>query len=322
MKRLFKIVTFTFFLFAIYFNFAFAQPICSCSERNIYEINQDIYVKCNGYSGFNLEFIIGTPSNSPYQQDISLEGWGPNAKIITENNVQKLVSKNNVTNNGKFKYTIKRIVQVSNLDYLVDLSKTKGQFSNDIKEKYAKAQKKIESDSDVFKKVSNEFFRNMKNPYEIAEKSYAIVNSYMKYRNNYGIDENKGALSALIDGEGNGEDLAEVYVAFLRANGIPARTVSGYWTEQDKDKDVSRVAEHCWAEYYLPEFGWIPVETTNECYVNGKKKTCWDYFSKLPNNDHVITGYDTNIFGNANVTVNCWGNKPEVTKFVKIKKLQ
>ncbi len=49
-------------------------------------------------------------------------------------------------------------------------------------------------------------------------------------------------------------EYANVFVAFMRHLGIPARYVFGYHQVPDP-------TYHAWAEFYLKGYGWIPVET-------------------------------------------------------------
>lgn len=64
-----------------------------------------------------------------------------------------------------------------------------------------------------------------------------------------------GALLAAQNGRGSPHDVACVTVAVLRAAGIPARPVIG--AEEDRRGHIRFVT---WAEFYLPEVGWIPFD--------------------------------------------------------------
>jgi len=54
-------------------------------------------------------------------------------------------------------------------------------------------------------------------------------------------------------------DLSSVYVALARASGVPAREVFGLRLGQDDQQDITG-GYHCWAEFYLPDTGWVPVD--------------------------------------------------------------
>lgn len=60
-------------------------------------------------------------------------------------------------------------------------------------------------------------------------------------------------------GGGKCADISSVYVAVARAAGIPARDVYGLRLATPKNGDVTS-GFHCWAEFYLPGTGWVPVD--------------------------------------------------------------
>lgn len=55
-------------------------------------------------------------------------------------------------------------------------------------------------------------------------------------------------------------DFSSVFVALSRSSGIPAREFLG--TRISKDGDITG-AYHCRAEFYLPEYGWVPVDPSD-----------------------------------------------------------
>ena len=54
-------------------------------------------------------------------------------------------------------------------------------------------------------------------------------------------------------------DISSIYVALARAAGVPAREVFGSRLGQKAAEDIS-TWQHCWAEFYLPGHGWVPVD--------------------------------------------------------------
>jgi transglutaminase-like putative cysteine protease len=54
-------------------------------------------------------------------------------------------------------------------------------------------------------------------------------------------------------------DISSIYVALARAAGIPTREILGIRTGKKESQDVSKW-QHCWAEFYLPGYGWVPVD--------------------------------------------------------------
>ena len=60
-------------------------------------------------------------------------------------------------------------------------------------------------------------------------------------------------------GGGKCADLSSVFVTLARAAGIPARDVYGLRLSTPADGDITS-AFHCWAEFYLPDTGWVMVD--------------------------------------------------------------
>jgi transglutaminase-like putative cysteine protease len=64
---------------------------------------------------------------------------------------------------------------------------------------------------------------------------------------------------ALAARSGKCADLSSVYVALARAAGVAAREVFGLRLGQRGQTDITN-EHHCWAEFYLPGTGWVPVD--------------------------------------------------------------
>ena len=54
-------------------------------------------------------------------------------------------------------------------------------------------------------------------------------------------------------------DISSVYVALARAAGVPARELFGVRLGKKAEEDVT-TWQHCWAEFFLPGYGWVPVD--------------------------------------------------------------
>ncbi|MBD5657410.1 MAG: transglutaminase family protein [Candidatus Eremiobacteraeota bacterium] len=77
---------------------------------------------------------------------------------------------------------------------------------------------------------------------------------------------------ALVARAGVCQDFAHVMIAILRSVAIPARYVSGYIFRGDSL--LGAEASHAWCEAYLPPYGWVGFDPTNDLLIN-------DYFVKI-----------------------------------------
>ena len=75
---------------------------------------------------------------------------------------------------------------------------------------------------------------------------------------------------------GNCTDFHALFTGLARAVGIPARFEIGFPLppERSADKPVEVAGYHCWAEFYLRGYGWVPVDAS-EAKKHLEKK---DYF--------------------------------------------
>lgn len=63
----------------------------------------------------------------------------------------------------------------------------------------------------------------------------------------------------LIRPGGKCTDIHSVFVSLCRAAGVPAREVFGIRQGKASGLDIS-TWQHCWAEFYLPGYDWVPVD--------------------------------------------------------------
>lgn len=80
------------------------------------------------------------------------------------------------------------------------------------------------------------------------------------------------------------QDFAQVAIACIRAVGLPARYVSGYietLPPPGKEKLVGTDASHAWFSVYIPDFGWVDFDPTND---------------QIPKNQHITTAFGRDYY--------------------------
>ena len=65
------------------------------------------------------------------------------------------------------------------------------------------------------------------------------------------------------------QDFAHVLLVFLRMLEIPARYVSGYICPKNHELR-GEGATHAWVEAYIPNYGWLGLDPTNNCIVSDR----------------------------------------------------
>lgn len=80
------------------------------------------------------------------------------------------------------------------------------------------------------------------------------------------------------------QDFAQIAIACIRSIGLPARYVSGYietLPPEGKIKLVGTDASHAWYGVYIPTFGWVDFDPTN---------------NQVPKNQHIVVAYGRDYF--------------------------
>ncbi|WP_405566273.1 transglutaminase N-terminal domain-containing protein [Polaribacter sp. Asnod6-C07] len=80
------------------------------------------------------------------------------------------------------------------------------------------------------------------------------------------------------------QDFAQLAIACVRSIGLPARYVSGYietLPPPGKEKLVGTDASHAWFSVFIPEFGWVDFDPTND---------------QIPKNQHIVISYGRDYY--------------------------
>ena len=80
------------------------------------------------------------------------------------------------------------------------------------------------------------------------------------------------------------QDFAQIAIACVRSVGLPARYVSGYietLPPPGKEKLIGSDASHAWFSVYIPKFGWIDFDPTN---------------NQIPKNQHITVSYGRDYY--------------------------
>jgi len=145
---------------------------------------------------------------------------------------------------------------------------------------YTASDRAVPSSNPAFALKASEIVGKETNPWKKAKLAYAWVVDNVRYEENRNPD--RPATDALAERTGDAYDMAILFCALARAQGIPAQPVAGILVDE---KRATRL--HWWAEFYVEKFGWIPVDPglgagipTQTRPVDGKD---W-YFGNLDGN--------------------------------------
>jgi len=147
-----------------------------------------------------------------------------------------------------------------------------GAIPTEISKRYTTADKYWETDNPAIVAKAKELVDPNLPTAENAKNIFDFVSSYLSYNETRLTSSDftrLGAASAL-----NNKDKAvcmeysDLFIALARAAGIPAREIDGYaYTADTSNRPLSLQIQggdvlHAWAEFYLPETGWVMVDPT------------------------------------------------------------
>lgn len=139
-----------------------------------------------------------------------------------------------------------------------DFPKKEMDFSKEEFAKYLESTKSLPITSKV-KQYADKITKGKKTIFAKARAIYDwIVDNMYRDPNVKGCG--LGEVETLLETKGGKcADIHSVFVALARASGVPAREVFGIRIPKGKDGDMTK-AQHCWAEFYLPGYGWVVVD--------------------------------------------------------------
>jgi transglutaminase-like putative cysteine protease len=108
-------------------------------------------------------------------------------------------------------------------------------------------------------------------PIDKARAIYDYVFTTMRY-DKTGTGWGRGDVLYACDAKkGNCTDFHSLFIAMARSQGIPSRFEIGFPLPPDKHS-AEIAGYHCWAEFFEPQHGWIPVDIS-EAWKHPEKKT-------------------------------------------------
>ncbi|HYE07037.1 MAG TPA: transglutaminase domain-containing protein [Planctomycetota bacterium] len=115
----------------------------------------------------------------------------------------------------------------------------------------------------------------------VATQARLLLDAVADRVNHYSIDPSVpkcspgDAEACLEQGGGCCTDLHSLFIALARARGIPARLQVGYrLREANVGKEVDP-GYRCWAEYFVPAYGWIPTDIVEADDPDGPGRARW-----------------------------------------------
>ena len=202
---------------------------------------------------------------APYPAEIRME---PNGQRVALYHIPYL--------EGNSSLTLRQIyaVNISSVGYSVDPETLDAGYSKaelDAQQPYLQAEPLIEANNGDVVAFAARTVGKETNLYRKAQQLFSAVNLALNYSEDNSQPQNAAAV--LSRRTAHCEGYTNLYVACLRAVGIPARVVSGYLYMPERHMTAEYVdmtsgsirldgLRHVWVEFYLPQTGWVAADPT------------------------------------------------------------
>jgi hypothetical protein len=234
-----------------------------------------------------LEIWIPQPVEWDSQKDVKIEKVTPTptraySDPVHHNGIYYWRFQNKPGRGGSITVSEQFTFTAYDLIYNIDPGNI-GQYdtSSQLYQTYTRSEEFIEAADPAIRARAREIVGSETNPYRKARLIYDWVIDHLRYQSIEGLG---GAKFALERGYGECGDYAALFCALLRAVGVPARPVVGYWAESGRPT-------HVWAEFYLPGYGWVPADPERG---DGTGKPDF-YFGRLDSSNRLIFSKGFNI---------------------------
>lgn len=249
-------------------------------------------------SGF-VEVLVGNVNFVQYQEDNEIV-ITPMPDEIREDDFGNLYAYFDVSGllpGQKFKVTIKR--DCESKTFSMDIPARTDSVLNSETLKFLEPSNRIESDEPEIIAKAKEITEGISTDYKKAQAIFEYVNVNMLYDTSSSY-ANQGALAAFKSMKGVCEEFTTLFIAMCRAVDVPSRAIEGYKVEgvyesgdRTGDADVlvgRKLVNHVWAEIYLDDFGWVPVEPTVIYTINGERAAYLNSFCKIEEPEYIAVG--------------------------------
>src|SRR5215831_3626486 len=224
-----------------------------------------------------LKVWLPYPTTNAHQEvfDVKVNGL-TGATVYTEPQYQNSILYLPAQNPGSGPVTVEVVFKVRRFEYIrrdyTSFKPTSVHAFDPGMQKYLSADKLVPL-NDRIRKIAEEVTRGKKTDLEKARAIYDYTLANMKYDKS-GEGWGRGDIIFACDAKrGNCTDFHALFMGLCRVSGIPARFSIGF-PLPEKRGEGQIPGYHCWAEFYLSGYGWVPVDAS-EAWKHPEKK---DYF--------------------------------------------
>ena len=262
-------------------------------------LNFQLKYQLENTSNFTAYQEVAIPSDIKDMQNVAYTDFSPKPEFLKKDQDGNLIGTYKINPKQNLNITVTGSARILGKQINPSFGGEFEDIQKDLINKYTNDDKFWEVTDPKILEISKNLFNKDISVSENAKLAYNYVTKNLKY--NFDIVKNdfiprSGAAKALsTEGRWGCMEFTDSFIALTRAMGIPSREINGYaFATDNKATPISINLKggdllHSWAEFFDPNFGWIPVDPTWGA-TSGV-----DYFTKLDTNHFafVIKGIDS-----------------------------
>jgi transglutaminase-like putative cysteine protease len=220
----------------------------------------------------NLEWRIALPSNTNRQKVLEVSAIGiPFREEVEDGEKVAVFQFNPLTSTERLIFGWKALLEVRSIKYQIHPRQVENlpKLSSDFPQKYFVDDDHLAMDTAIVQAAAKTAIRNETN----------FLRKLLSIRN-YVYDQLSYSLTSKIEnpdvvlqrGIGSCGEYVGVLLALARLNGIACRTIGRYKCPQFADRrgvPLQPEYNHVWLEFYIPGFGWVPMESNPDDIQEG-----------------------------------------------------
>ncbi|MBN2317224.1 MAG: transglutaminase domain-containing protein [Sedimentisphaerales bacterium] len=276
-------------------------------QSNTVELKQTYDFTITGETN-RISFLVPLPQSQSDRQDILSISYDPKPSRMIERDGKRYAEFVFERPEKQVKATICIKAELFTYDLFTAMKNRKNiPPEEDGLDVFLNHEKYIEKDSELVQEIADGI--EGRTEMDVVHKIYEYVTDHMEYADPS--RQNRGAVIALLRGEGDCTEYADLFVALCRAKNLPARVIAGYVVRFDSESP-----KHNWAEVYLRGYGWIPFDPSAGDFGNflirgrafSRMRPGYFYLSHI-RNDEMLGDHCFGVY-------TFWGDKPRFKESV------
>ncbi|HUG12880.1 MAG TPA: transglutaminase domain-containing protein [Opitutaceae bacterium] len=249
-----------------------------------YRVRQNATVSDIPAGAKEVKFWVSIPDNERYQEvlDFDVVSSPGSWSVVREPDRGNRFMLVEVKNPGATSLTSTVEFTVRRRSVFTELDPAKaGSITDSHRTLYAEELRKDAPHMAVSKriaKVANEAAGTETN---VAAQAQLLLAAVADYADHYSKDPTKpncgigDAEDCMTNAGGCCTDLHSMFIAMARARGIPARLQMGYRLREPNAGKETDPGYRCWAEYFVPNYGWVSADIVEADDTKGLGRTRW-----------------------------------------------